>query len=145
DERPGFVPDDSARAAMILLAALTAVLAAQVPYDRIVKAKSEPGNWLTYSGNYNGQRYSPLNEITAANVAKLRPAWVHQTMDSNKFEPSPIVIDGVVYISEPRGNATALDARTGRPLWRFERSMPGDLRACCGGANRGLAVLNDLL
>ncbi|HUQ94134.1 MAG TPA: PQQ-dependent dehydrogenase, methanol/ethanol family [Bryobacteraceae bacterium] len=121
------------------------LLAQQVPYDRILQAAKEPQNWLTYSGSYNGQRYSPLTAITPANAHKLRPAWVYQAMVSHKFETSPLVVDGVMYISDPPGNATALDALTGRPLWRFRRRVPDDIRACCGAANRGLAVLNDLL
>jgi alcohol dehydrogenase (cytochrome c) len=117
----------------------------QVTYDRILRSHKEPQNWLTYSGSYNGQRHTTLSQITPANVAQLRPVWVYQTMSAHKFETSPIVVDGVLYISDPPGNAAALDARTSRPLWRFRRGVPGDVRACCGAANRGLAVLDDLL
>ncbi|HYW44274.1 MAG TPA: PQQ-dependent dehydrogenase, methanol/ethanol family [Bryobacteraceae bacterium] len=132
------------KAATLLLAAALAC-AAQAPYERILGAGSDPGNWLTYSGNYSGQRYSALSQITAANVARLKPAWVYQTADSSKFETSPIIADGIVYISEPPTGAAALDARTGRPLWSYRREMPRDIRPCCGEVNRGLAILGDTL
>jgi len=131
------------RRALALLLALP--LAAQVPYERILRAGAEPGSWLTYSGRYDGQRFSPLDQITAANVAKLRPAWVYQTQDLNKFEVSPLVVDGVMYISEPPNRASALDARTGRPLWQYNRYVPNDVRPCCGRVNRGLAILGETL
>jgi alcohol dehydrogenase (cytochrome c) len=118
---------------------------AQVPPERIRNADHEPGNWLTYSRSYNGQRYSPLDQITASNVSRLRAAWTYQIQQPGKFSSSPIVIDGILYITEPGGEVVALDGRTGRPVWRFGRRPPGDLHACCGSANRGLAVLNDLL
>ncbi len=132
---------------MIVLALLLAAAAAQaqVPFERIRAAESEPGNWLTYSGNYRGHRFTSLKQITPANVAALKPVWVYQTNDLNKFETSPLVIDGVVYISEPPTGAAALDARTGRPLWFYRREMPRDIRPCCGQVNRGLAVLDDSL
>src|SRR5207245_2148657 len=88
---------------------------------------------------------SPLSQITAANVDQLRAAWTYQTTQAAKFSTSPIVIDGVLYISEPMGPVVALDGRTGRPLWRYSRRPPQDLPACCGSANRGLAVLGGLL
>ncbi len=131
--------------AVALLAAAAIAAQAQAPYERIRNAGSEPGNWLTYSGTYAGHRFSALNQITPANVAALKPVWVYQASDLNKFETSPIVMDGIVYISEPRSGAAALDARTGRPLWFYRRNLPKDIRPCCGEVNRGLAVLGDAL
>ena len=78
----------------------------QVSYDRIVNAASEPGNWLTYSGNYQGHRFSPLSQITPANVGNLRVKWAYQ-MDY-RAEVSPIVVDGVMYVTGPN-TAAALD------------------------------------
>jgi len=130
---------------LLLTLALALPLSAQVPYERIRNAGKEPGSWLTYSGNYLGHRYSPLAQITAANVARLKPAWMYQVNDPNKFETSPLVIDGVMYITEPPSNVAALDLRTGRPLWRYERQIPPGVRPCCGQVNRGLAALDDLL
>ena len=131
--------------AMALLAAAAIAAQAQAPYERILHAGSEPGNWLTYSGTYAGHRFSALNQVTPANITALKPVWVYQASDLNKFETSPIVMDGIVYISEPRSGAAALDARTGRPLWFYRRNLPKDIRPCCGEVNRGLAVLGDAL
>ncbi|MDX1981839.1 MAG: PQQ-dependent dehydrogenase, methanol/ethanol family [Bryobacteraceae bacterium] len=128
---------------MLLAAALP--LAAQVSHERILNAGREPGNWLTYSGNFAGHRFSPLDQINESNVAKLRPVWTFPVNSLQKFEATPLVVDGVMYVSEPPSNVTALDTRTGRPLWRYRRNMPDDLRVCCGQVNRGVAVLGDMV
>ena len=120
-------------------------LAAQVPYERILNAAREPGNWLTYSGTYNAQRYSTLNQITRENVSRLRVAWIYQVGSRHKLETSPLVFDGVMYISEPPSDVTALDLKTGRPIWTYHRNLPAGVIACCGQVNRGVAVLDDQL
>ena len=128
---------------MKIAAALFACAAAfaQVPYDRIVAAAKEPGNWLTYSGNYAGHRYSPLSEITPANVANLRVKWAHQ-FNNRRTEVSPIVVDGVMYVTGAN-TAAALDLRTGRELWSWERPIPKDYQNIgFGRVNRGAAVLD---
>ena len=127
------------------LLVLATPLTAQVSYKRITRAESEPGNWLTYSGNYQGHRHSLLKQITRTNVGDLKPAWVYQIKVTHKFETSPIVVDGIMYITEPPSNVTALDTRTGRPLWKYRRATPNDVRVCCGEVNRGVAILGDLL
>lgn len=127
-----------------LLAALTAMpLAAQVTYERLLQAESEPHNWLTYSGSYKGWRHSPLNQVNRTNVANLKLAWVYQMAMTHRVETTPLVVDGVMYISEPPSNVVALDAATGRPFWRYRRSLPGRINVCCGQVNRGVAVLGD--
>ncbi len=118
-----------------------ATLAGQVTYDRILHASDAPGNWLTYSGTYSGHRSSNLSQINRTNVGRLKLAWMYQTNDLNQFETTPLVADGVMYVSEPPSNAAALDLRTGRPLWMFRRTPPSDVRLCCGQVNRGLAIL----
>jgi alcohol dehydrogenase (cytochrome c) len=115
-----------------------------VSYDRLRAAAAEPHNWLTYSGNYNGHRHSPLAQIKPGNVAAVTPTWVYQSRESGKIETSPIVVDGVVYITEKPHIVTALDGRTGRPLWSYRRP-PVSVPTCCGPVNRGLAVLDDAL
>jgi alcohol dehydrogenase (cytochrome c) len=120
------------------------VLAAQVPYDRIVNADKEPGNWLTYSRNYQGHRFSPLDQITPANVAQLKVKWAYQ-FDTTRNEVSPIVADGVMYISGPN-KAAALDPRTGRTLWTWSRPVPKDYQSIgFGRVSRGPAILDDKL
>ncbi len=119
--------------------------AEQVPYARTRYAQAKPGNWLTYSGDYRGHRYSALNQITTANVDRLRPVWIHQIRAGDPFETSPLVIDGVMYLTEPGCKVTALDAKTGGVLWTYQRKLPPAVSICCGSVNRGLAALGDSL
>ena len=129
-----------------LLFLLSAIpLLSQVTFDQISKGADKSGNWLTYSGNLAGHRYSELTDINVNNVGKLKPAWSYQVNSLQKFQTTPIVVDGVMYISESPSNVTALDTRTGRPLWKYRRVLPDDLRVCCGQVNRGVAVLGDLV
>jgi len=131
------------RAPLLLAAAL---LPAQVTYERIRGAAAEePANWLTYSGGYQSHRYSLLTGITAGNAGRLRPQWVYQARDTNKFETSALALDGILYVSEPANAVVALDARTGRPVWEYRRRLPATLRVCCGQVNRGLAILGHTL
>jgi alcohol dehydrogenase (cytochrome c) len=127
---------------VLVLACLLAQLT--VPAARIRNAGAEPGNWLTYSGNDAGHRHSPLDQINIGNVASLRPAWVYQSREAGKMETSPIVIDGTIFLTEKPYIATALDGRTGRPLWSYRRP-PVSVPTCCGPVNRGPAVLGDAL
>lgn len=119
---------------------------AQVSYDRIVKSAAEPGNWLTYSGNYSAHRFSPLSQLTPTNVAGLRPVWVYQVRERGGVETTPLVFDGVMYVTEPPTVVTALDLRTGRPLWTWERPLPKGLQTIgFGKVNRGVAALGDMV
>jgi alcohol dehydrogenase (cytochrome c) len=119
-----------------------------VTYDRILQARSEPQNWLTYYGAYDGQRYSPLDQINTENVKRLTPVWVFQSgaagihagPSTYSFEAAPIVVDGIMYVSGWDGYVWAIDARTGEELWRYRHAIPYDTSLCCGNVNRGVAV-----
>jgi alcohol dehydrogenase (cytochrome c) len=126
-----------------LLAASALFAQVNVSYDRIRNADKEPGNWLSYSRDYTGQRYSPLDQIHTGNAGKLRMAWMRQINDTGSFSTSPIVVDGMMFLTEPPNAVLALDARTGRTLWRYQRDIPKDLRLCCGRVNRGVAILGE--
>ena len=115
----------------------------QVTYERLLKAAEEPHNWLTYSGDYSGRRYNLLKQIHTGNVEHLAVQWVFQTGTTGKFEATPLVIDGIMYLSGQGNQAYALDARTGRLIWRYQRTLPDNLLLCCGEVNRGLAALGD--
>jgi alcohol dehydrogenase (cytochrome c) len=133
---------------LLLLAAFAALLsnaaAAQVSFERIRNAQNEPANWLTYSGSLSGQRFSPLKELTPANVGRLRVRWAYQFPESGN-EVSPIVADGVMYVSWANA-AAALDVKTGRPLWFWKRDIPADYHSIgFGRVNRGPAILGDTL
>jgi len=131
------------KSAWILICAGTLAFG-QVPYERIVNAEKEPANWLTYSGNYGGHRFSPLSQITPANVSGLRVKWAYQ-FEESRTEVSPLVVDGVMYVTGPN-MAAALDARTGRELWKWRRPVPKDYQSIgFGHVNRGAAILDDRL
>jgi len=124
-----------------------------VTYERILNARSEPHNWLTYYGAYDGQRYSPLDQINRGNVKKLAPAWVfqcgstglHAGKSTYSFEASPLVVDGVMYVSGWDGWVWAIDARNGSELWQYKHAIPYDVSLCCGNVNRGVAVAEGLV
>src|SRR5271154_6612911 len=120
-------------------------LPAQVTFERLLGAPREPQNWLTYNGNVHSTHYSALDQVNASNVANLDLKGVSQTNSLEKFEATPLVVDGVMYVTEPPNNAVAIDTRTGRPYWMYERPMPDATYVCCGNVNRGLAMLGDTL
>jgi len=132
---------------LLLIAVAVAVvsLRAQVPFDRILNAAKEPHNWLSYSGTLDNQRYSLLTQITPANVKNLQLQWIWQSKSFEKYETTPLVVDGVMYTVEAPNNVVALDAATGRPYWQFNYTPSPDGRPCCGKVNRGLAILGDTL
>ena len=107
-----------------------------------------PQNWLTYYGAYNGQRYSPLDQINTENVKRLAPAWVFQAgttgliagASTYSFEATPIVVDGIMFLTGWDGWVWALDAKTGMEIWRYKHAVPFDVSLCCGNVNRGVAV-----
>ena len=122
-----------------------ASLQAQVGFDRILKARAEPQNWLTYSGDVFNQRHSPLTQITPANVKDLELKWVWQTRSLEKFEATALVVGGVLYTVQAPNDVVALDATTGRIFWTYSHTPAADARTCCGRVNRGLAILGDTL
>jgi alcohol dehydrogenase (cytochrome c) len=130
---------------LLLFLAIVISATAQVPYERIRRADSEPGNWLTYSGSYNSQRNSLLSQISDSNARRLRPLWVYQISATDTLETSPVVVDGTMYLSEPGGSVTAIDTVTGRPLWKYTRNLVKGVRGCCGEVNRGVAILGDMV
>ncbi len=121
------------------------VLGAQVSFERILNAGQEPENWLSYSGTLTNHRYSRLEQITNANVENLELQWVWQARSLEKFEATPLVVDGILYTVEAPNNVVALDAATGRVYWTYPYEPSPDARTCCGRVNRGLAILGDTL
>src|SRR5258706_6406735 len=132
--------------ACAIAAAVTASLAAQniTPKD-LLNGLANPARWLTHSGDYFGQRFSPLKDITAANAEQLAAQWTFQTGVANKFEATPIVIDGTLYVTGALNHAWAIDGRTGKQIWHYQRKLPEGLKVCCGMVNRGFAIHGDRL
>jgi alcohol dehydrogenase (cytochrome c) len=122
-------------------------LGAQTPvtYDRLLHASNEPQNWLTYGGDYSSTRYSRLTQVTPANARSLRLAWAYQSAAAGAWEPTPLVVDGIMYLTQRPNDVVALDAATGRVFWTYRYDNAPELAVCCGANNRGLAILNGTL
>jgi len=116
-----------------------------ITFQDLLQGLKDPTRWLTFSGDYSGQRHSPLTQITPENVKHLSAQWTFQTDTPGKFEATPIVLDGVLYVTGANNLAWALDARTGRPIWRYRRDLPDGVVVCCGRVNRGFGILGDTL
>src|SRR5216683_1457710 len=108
------------RALLVMLAA--AALDAQVTFDRILRADKEPQNWLTYSGSTLSQRYSPLAQVTPANVNSLQLQWAFQARSLEKFESTPLEVDGMMYLTQAPNDVVALDAANGQIKWMYSHS-----------------------
>jgi alcohol dehydrogenase (cytochrome c) len=124
---------------------LAGSLAAQVTPDRLLNADKEPQNWLNYSGGFMSQRYSPLTQITPANIKNLELQWVFQARSLEKFEATPLVVDGIMYTVQAPNDVVALDPVTGRVFWTYSYAPSPLSRPCCGRVNRGVAIIGDTL
>ncbi|MBM3817782.1 MAG: PQQ-dependent dehydrogenase, methanol/ethanol family [Acidimicrobiia bacterium] len=137
--------------AAALVAATVAAAQEQLPpplvtWQEVLDGLPADGSrWLTFGGDFTNQRHSPLTQITPANVTRLQPQWTFQTGTLGNFETTTLVRDNVLYVTGPQNVAWAIDARTGRQIWRYRRELPQNLTACCGLVNRGFAVLGDKL
>ncbi len=131
--------------AAVLVGLGVAGLSAQVPYERLRDAAQTPQDWLTYSGTYSSQRYSELDQVTPDNVNDLQLQWAYQTPVMGPWQASPIVVDGIMYLTQRPNDIVALDARSGRVFWIYEYPTPAEHTACCGSNNRGVAILDDKL
>src|SRR3989441_6923575 len=126
---------------------------AQAPITErdLLDGLKNPARWLTFSGDYSGQRHSPLKQLTPQNVAGLVPQWVFQTdvpgLPGRGIENTPLVVDGILYVTGNNNQAWAVDARTGRSIWTYRRRLPPEIstKVCCGPVNRGFAILGDVL
>jgi alcohol dehydrogenase (cytochrome c) len=114
-----------------------------VSFERIRGTDNEPQNWLTYWGNLRGWRYSPLKSVERSNVNLLTSQWGFD-FGAGYQETTPLAVDGLMFVTGPSNDAAALDARTGRPVWRYHRALPKKL-GCVSPTNRGFAILGDRL
>lgn len=134
--------------AMLLIACVSlasAGLYAQVTSERLLTAASEPENWLTYSGTYMSQRHSRLSQITPTNAKNLQLKWIYQAAIAGPWQTTPLVVEGIMYLTQRPNEVVALDARTGRAFWSYQHIPSPDAIVCCGANNRGLAILGDKL
>jgi alcohol dehydrogenase (cytochrome c) len=137
-------------ARVITLLALLAAAPTHVTFDRLLRADQEPQNWLSYSGNYSGHRYSALSQINRNNVKTLQLKWSYHplytknTNSQNKMENTPLVVDGVMYTGTAQ-ETVALDAVTGRQYWKFSRPLDPKEYYNAYEVNKGLAIAGSVL
>ena len=129
----------------LILSMLPFTVSAQVTFERLLNAADEPQNWLTYSGGYASQRHTALDQITADNVGDLELQWVFQAQSLQAFQTTPLVVDGIMYLTEAPNTVVALDAKLGRVFWEYEYTPAQQSRPCCGRVNRGVAILGNTL
>lgn len=132
----------------ILIAALSLVTtitlaplvhAAEIDDARLQAADSDKNNWLLHGRDYANQRFSPLEAINKTNVNRLVPKWIYQTGTAATFQTTPLVADGVMFLSAPFSHVIAVDAASGAELWRYDHKSTAK-KLCCGPANRGVAL-----
>ncbi len=115
---------------------------AAVTTERLLKADADGANWLSYGRTHDEQRFSPLELVNEGNVSQLGLTWSSDMDTGRGQEATPIVVDGVMYVSTAWSMVKAYDAATGKPLWQFDPQVPRDtlVKVCCDAVNRGVAV-----
>ena len=121
----------------------TAAPASPVTQDMLNASAGDEKNFLHTNGNYDQTRYYPGKQINTSNVGKLRPAWIFQTEVKELQETTPIVVDGVMYITTSFNHVYALNAKTGEEYWHYKHKMGPVTTYCCGPNNRGVAIYKD--
>lgn len=106
-------------------------------------SSANPQHWLQYGGDYSNQRHSPITDLSPENMDQLHFAWGFPTGTSGQFEVSPVVYDGIMYVTSSYNRLFAVDATSGELFWRYDHEQPADLRICCGPVNRGVAIVGD--
>jgi alcohol dehydrogenase (cytochrome c) len=117
--------------------------AASVSQEQLSAAAKDESNFLHTNGNYDQTRYFPGKQINASNVGKLHPAWIFQTEVKESMETTPIVANGVMYVTTSFNHVYALNAKTGEQYWHYKHKMGPITTYCCGPNNRGVAVYGD--
>ena len=114
-----------------------------VTQDMLNRAAGDGNNFLHTNGNYEQTRYYPARQINVHNVHKLRPAWIFQTEVVESMETSPLVVNGIMYVTTSFSHVYALDAATGEEIWHYKHKMGPITTYCCGPNNRGVAAYGD--
>jgi alcohol dehydrogenase (cytochrome c) len=115
-----------------------------VTNEMLLSSQDDSESWLMYGRDYKSWRYSELTQVNTENAKKLVPKWAFQIGTRfDKFECTPLVVNGVMIITTPYSSIYAVDARTGKELWRYDYPLQDGLAICCGMVNRGAAILGD--
>jgi PQQ-dependent dehydrogenase (methanol/ethanol family) len=116
-----------------------------VTQDMLTRAAGDGNNFLHTNGNYAQTRYYPSRQINVSNVHNLRPAWIFQTEIVETMETTPIVVNGIMYVTTAFNHVYALNAKTGEQIWHYKHKMGPITTFCCGPNNRGVAVYGDMV
>lgn len=116
---------------------------AGVSNEMLAVPEQSADNWLQYGGSYRNYRHSPISDLSPENVENLEFAWGFPTGTAGQFAVSPVVYDGIMYVTSSFNRLFALNAQTGELYWRYDHPQPGDLRICCGPASRGVSIIGD--
>ena len=111
----------------------------------ITSCSNQHHDWLSYGNDLFNQRFSELDQINTSNIDQLDLAWQIQTGTKSSFQATPLVKNGVMYISLPFNDVIAVNAKTGQEIWRYEHDRNKDWPMCCGPANRGLGLQGNQL
>jgi len=114
-----------------------------VTQDMLTRAGSDANNFLHTNGNYAQTRYYPASQINTSNVKNLRPAWIFQTEVVESLETTPLIVNGVMYVTTSFNHVYALNAKTGEQIWHYKHKMGPITTYCCGPNNRGVAAHGD--
>ncbi|WP_085316846.1 methanol/ethanol family PQQ-dependent dehydrogenase [Derxia lacustris] len=131
--------------AIAALAGAVTAHAALPAYSSVTDARlrnPEPANWLMYRGNYGGWGYSPLKGINSGNVGKLTLAWAYSSGMNEGHQAPPMVNNGYMFVTTPNNQVIAFEARTGKELWRYKKTIPEELQQL-HPTNRGVALYGD--
>lgn len=116
-----------------------------VTANDLLQGTADPGQWVLYGGDYANFRHSPIDDFTPETVGNLQVAWSFPTGTPEQFEVSPVIYDGIMYVTSSNNRLFALDPATGELHWRYDHPQPADLRICCGIVNRGVGISGDLV
>ncbi len=130
---------------IVFVLAASVSLHGQVTAERLLNTAREARNWMIYSGGYFSNRHSALTQITPANARNLELKWMYQAAVAGAWQTTPLVVDGVMYLTQRPNDVVALDAKTGRVFWMYRHQLDPTQIVCCGANNRGLAILGDTL
>jgi alcohol dehydrogenase (cytochrome c) len=137
-------PHATTIAAIVVLVSLP--LVAQINPSRLAGGATSDGDWLMYSGGYQSQRFSPLTQISVDTVKRLRPMWAYQPSGTGFIEGTPLVANGVMYLTAPPATVVALDLKSGRALWEWSRPIAASvLNLGFPRVNRGVAILDTMI
>src|SRR5262245_51047500 len=131
--------------AVLLICGAGISASAQITSERLLRAADEPQNWLMYSGGYMSQRYSQLRQIDRSNVKNLELKWILPNQVFGAWQSTPLVVNGIMYVTQRPDDVLAVDAVTGRVFWIYRHTVSPDARVCCGSNNRGVAILGNTL